>query len=791
MAKGNDCKALIQKAFGISKAEADEIVVRLEDILERNAGSDRPSIAVKRAAQQAAEQLREDAPHLAANARRKLLQRKKDSARIDAAPNKFDEIEGRGVGSNTGLDESRLSVDTHQIATKKEFIGGMLNDMADADHRNIIKLFTKKPFGRDVAKEMMSGEAKSVTGNADAFHFAQVAEKWKDALLVRANKAGAMIGKLPGHVMSQVHNAMKLKKAGKEAWIKFILPLLDHQKTFGESDPAQYLSRVFDNIVTGRGAEGGGEGLAGRISRHRQLHFKDADSFLPYNDKFGDRDVVSGIFNGMVRLSEQTALIERMTPDPEAHFDWLIKKYGEALVEEGGPSSKIMRFGRGPIPALRNRFHALTGADSIPASPVMAYWAQGLRNLQNTALMGRVLFSSLPDVATRGANAHLNGIGYLSGYANLFGEFAKGPITAARKEQFRQLGFFFDGILNDTAARMNAADGPPGMLSGWANKMFKWNLLNWWTDRMEAGHAFMLSNNLARHADKPLADIPEGLQKRLALYGIGEKEWKSLAAAKATFEDGAELLTPDGVRALDKFKGQPALEQKLRSYFVGEVNTAVPRPGAREHAIVLQGTQAGTPEGEALRMAMQFKMFSVTMLTKVWPSIMRDGMPGFLHLAAMMTLFGYGAMTAKDLASGRKPRDPLDPKTWVEAMTHGGGMGIIGDVLLNDFSEYGRSFPEVLAGPGIGAVGDVARIATGVVQGKDKSAAAFRVAMSNMPFSNLFYTRPAIDYLWTYQMQELMNPGYLRRMERRVKSGGRRDFLVKPSDIIQRGGGFR
>jgi hypothetical protein len=35
-----------------------------------------------------------------------------------------------------------------------------------------------------------------------------------------------------------------------------------------------------------------------RVSQERILHFKDGDSFLAYNDKFGTRSLIEGIFGG-------------------------------------------------------------------------------------------------------------------------------------------------------------------------------------------------------------------------------------------------------------------------------------------------------------------------------------------------------------------------------------------------------------------------------------------------------------------------------------------------------------
>jgi len=48
-----------------------------------------------------------------------------------------------------------------------------------------------------------------------------------------------------------------------------------------------------------------------------------------------------------------------------------------------------------------------------------------------------------------------------------------------------------------------------------------------------------------------------------------------------------------------------------------------------------------------------------------------------------------------------------------------------------------------------------------------------------------------MDYMIWYQMQEMINPGYLRRMERRIERENDQQFWLPPTSIVQTGGGFR
>mgnify|MGYP001594006474 CR=1 FL=1 len=73
----------------------------------------------------------------------------------------------------------------------------------------------------------------------------------------------------------------------------------------------------------------------------------------------------------------------------------------------------------------------------------------------------------------------------------------------------------------------------------------------------------------------------------------------------------------------------------------------------------------------------------------------------------------------------------------------------------------------------------------------DAGAKLLRTGINTLPGINLFYTRAALDYLILYQMQESINPGYLRRMERRIEKENGQKFFLPPSSAIPYGGGSR
>jgi hypothetical protein len=143
-------------------------------------------------------------------------------------------------------------------------------------------------------------------------------------------------------------------------------------------------------------------------------------------------------------------------------------------------------------------------------------------------------------------------------------------------------------------------------------------------------------------------------------------------------------------------------------------------------------------------------------------------------------------MSIKDMLKGRAPRDPLAPKTWVASMLQGGAFGIYGDFLFGEMkNRMGGGFVQTIAGPVLGTADDIMDIWGRLRSGEDAAAQAFRLLISNTPFLNLFYTRIALDYLFIYNIQENLNAGYLRRMERRIEKENDQTFLIKPSEVVR------
>jgi hypothetical protein len=148
------------------------------------------------------------------------------------------------------------------------------------------------------------------------------------------------------------------------------------------------------------------------------------------------------------------------------------------------------------------------------------------------------------------------------------------------------------------------------------------------------------------------------------------------------------------------------------------------------------------------------------------------------YLMLMSGVFGYTAGAMKDIVKGKTPKDPTKLETVYASLAQGGGLGIMGDLLFAD-AGFGRSASSVLAGPTLGKFDDFFQIYSAAARGEGSARTIAMFGVNSIPFNNIFYTRAALDQLLLLQMQEELNPGYLRRMERNMQKTYGQEMLYK------------
>lgn len=718
----------------------------------------------------------------------------------------------------------RASAAAEQKQFAGEWLGGLISDLEKGGLREI---FTSGAMDRDIARALwqMGQEAPDVRGIAqEAVDIAKIVHKYQEASRVTRNRFGAWIKSLPGYIVRQSHDMYRIREAGFDAWRETIEPRLDWNKIEAEetfTSRESFLRGVFDDLASGdhmhaipRGEMGPFKGpgnLAKRASQSRTLHFTDADAWFDYNQQFGTGQMNEAVITGLNSAARQAGLMKVLGTNPQANLEAVLSRVREGLK---GKQRNDLKTAEGQVMDLLAH---VDGRANIPGSAVAARVSNNLRAWQSMAKLGGALISSVTDLPVYASDIrYTQGKGYLSGIGDALGGLVQGRPKGEKAEMLSSLGVFFDSVMGDVFSRFDAQD-LTGKTTGWLmQKFFRLNGLTWWTESLRGASALSNAHYLALQAGKAFDALPPETARAMGLYDIDAGKWDLLRDSGVKLADGNQYLTPDGMRDVPDAKieayltanGQKAtpaavrnvredLAGALRNFYIDRAHHAVIEPDARSRWWLLRGTQPGTVEGEMLRFIAQFKGFPTALIQKVMgrelfgsgADRLKDvGMTevmGTAQLFLLMTAFGYGAMSAKDMLKGKKPRDPTDPKTMAAAMLQGGALGIYGDFMLGESSRFGRSVLETVAGPVPGAIADLDELRARAMHGDDVAAAGFKQIINNTPFLNLFYSRIALDYLILYRMQESLNPGYLRRMERRIERENNQEFWLRPTEVVQ------
>jgi hypothetical protein len=731
------------------------------------------------------------------------------------------------VGTQRKRAAGRLSVDAEAKAFRGEWLGGMISDMERA---GIWREFTSGEFDRDVfiaLHAMGRGEQPQVS--PVALKIAEVVNKYQEDARNTRNRFGAWIRDLSGYITRQTHDMFKIRDAGHKEWSEYVLPRLDLAKTLRDFDGTidQFLTRVYDDFAAGQhmktpadeddlAAFGRGANLAKRESASRVLYFKDGSAAHEYNVQFGQGRLADTVLQGLESSARSAAMLKTLGTNPEAAVDRLFREYADHL--RGDPARRAAFMSkRGE---LDNLLAEVSGAVNIPGNATVAKWTAFSRAWITMAKLGGMLISSITDVSNYAAELRFGqDRNLLSGVLDGIGGLTRGRAKGERAEVLRSLGVFHESMIGAAVHRFDSPDLLGGKTAAALQQFFKFTGINWWTETLRDSYALSHSSYLASNAGKAWDKLPEALRDMLGLYNIDAGKWDVLRVAPLKTADGQAFMGAEGLATVPRAVLENYIQQvgrtvsdvsvqnlrddlagALRAMTIDRMHLAVLEPSARTRAFMRRGTQPGTVPGELLRYIGQFKSFPVAMVQMVLGrevygrgydtlgEYIRKGKGEMLGLASFIALsvgMGYVAMSVKDLLRGRNPRPVDDPRTWMAAFVQGGGLGIYGDFLFGRYNRMGSTLSGSLVGPAAGVLDTAADLWTRIRMGDDVAAASFKALLDNTPFMNIFYTRAVLDYLILHQIQEALNPGFLRRMERRIENDHGQTFWLPPSQAAQ------
>jgi len=150
---------------------------------------------------------------------------------------------------------------------------------------------------------------------------------------------------------------------------------------------------------------------------------------------------------------------------------------------------------------------------------------------------------------------------------------------------------------------------------------------------------------------------------------------------------------------------------------------------------------------------------------------------------ATSAVLGVMIYNLKSLFNGQDMFNPFDTEQdhyWTKitkSVLTGGGMGIYGDLLLQDYSgaHSTTAFSGILGGPIIGTADDLGQIFADVkrqtADGEGDLGGDTIRFIKRHAVPNFFYTKALLDHAFFQQAQEYFSPGYNHRANRRLEKG--------------------
>jgi hypothetical protein len=750
------------------------------------------------------------------------------------------------VGSNRLTTGSRTSVGVAQNAAQGQLIAAFDAEVTAAGLDVMFdKADARLQEELAITMEEISLGKETTTKNKDVKKLAEIMEKHSELTRQALNERGANIAKMWGYVVKQSHDQFNVRAAanrlGKDlneikadpnltgtdinynknytAWKDFIMQYLDGDRTFADTDNIDnflmnsYNSLVGNKIQVADGAAGvfGSRNITKGIANKRVLHFKSAKHWNAYNEKFGTGSLKETYYSGLMTAGRNIGMLDTLGTKPKENFEKIRVAVSNRMLDQKRSTESLSSYKQ-----FEKFMNVVDGTvytfDGGKFGFAITKYSAIARAIGNVAKLGGAVISAAADIGIYASEMKYQGRSFLGGMFEAMNSIRRIKNTKQKQDIVKGLGFIKDGTIYDISGRFQVGDN---LNKGWTKiqrTFFKYNLLSWWTNTLKENSMLGMANYYAKQKNLSFDQLNKPLQDFFKLYNIDSTKWdiiRKTAMSKA--DDGTEFINISELsnmsdadikkitRMDDLTKSELQMEKEKFKYSVSGMLLdrsiyAVIEPDARVKGTMTQGTLAGTGMGEAIRFIGQFKAFPIAVVNKVLGreiAFLRKGKNqdigrGIRGITALMItsgMFGYMSMSLKDLLKGKEPRDPNKFNTIMGAFLQGGGLGIYGDVLFKEQRDAG-SVAAGLIGPFPTTVIDLGLALKYAItlEGGKAGRAAYRTISSNIPFLNLFYIKAAFDYMIGFQIMETMNPGVLKRVEKRMKDDYNQEYLfTKPS----------
>lgn len=562
-----ECVDAVQQAVGrkLTTAELDGIEQRVVAGMRQLAQKDRAAYASMSKAEQLSEAAKiatQDLLHeVAVKAERAALQTTaiaKITERLDAMGDPMKSLDGlsRLLAFHSDTKGGALSIESTSNAIRNEALSRMLNTL-EASNPKFFGMLENEQGIRDIIGELHGKD----TGNADAKAGAKSFKEVAESLRQRFNRAGGDVGQLEDWGMPHHHSQMLVAKAGREQWVADVMPLLNREKyvnldgtLMNDQQLADFLGESWTTIATdgaNKMEPGRYTGVGARANRgkaSRQIHFKDGDAYVDYQNAYGERGLYEILVGHISGAARDISLVETLGPNPDLAFRTLNETYAQKA--KLAKPTKIGEVDK-KVDWNNKLYQEVAGKQTPVASQRLAGSFDAMRNWMVSTRLGSAIISSFADEASMAVTARLNGISLVEMWRNEAATL--NPANQMEKRLANRAGLALNSMIADLNRFANDSlkEGVTSRLAGMTMRLSGLNAL---TDaRRRAFGTSMMSTigRLVKDKDS-LSKLDKDDYRLLLAKGLDEQDWQLWR--KAGLEDWGggndAVLTPEAIYAI-------------------------------------------------------------------------------------------------------------------------------------------------------------------------------------------------------------------------------------------------
>lgn len=733
------------------------------------------------------------------------------------------QIEKTGARNNTGSMIAQFQNRYRNVLRAKLLKHDLFNEFKSG-------VFDKEIY---VAIHAMDSKTEMPKLNQTSIEIAKVVKEIQDLIRHDANKYGGFVRELEGFVISRSHDQYKIKN-NMQGWIEWMERNVDWDKSVKGLAPEErrkFLTEQVKEFASGQhiveplspDSSGlkGFSSIAKRMSRSRQFHFKTPELEWEYGQKFGSEGLMNALLSSIEGKGRSIGMMAHLGPNAEMNVTKAVEVMQKKYKESGNinDQAKMSALAKAQAYINDNIMPVLTGRTMIPGNEIAATVESLILSVQRMAsLGGSAIASVFGDSAVSAMNvARLEkGFGgFMKGYNEYFSGMFRNLKSDDVQDILADLSVTNDYMWSHLNPRFSddtaAITKTQRSIRAWENTFFWLSGQNFVDTRARAAAALGLATRIGRRASKSFDELDDGYKRLFDTHNITSSEW-DIGRLALTDYNGTKIISIEKINSLDdtiidrylaskklkpsKYQRRNARDEiinKFRTMFQDQQGYHILSADDRLRAAMFGGAKAGTLNSFARKTILQFKQFPLSFIQKALgreiysASPMSHKVQNIAAIVIATTIGGYVTTNIREMMAGKKPKE-FSGRVVAESVLRGGGLGIYGDFLYQLYNDkYGNSIAGTLLGPTVSDAEVFAKSMSGIVQGDpekfgDNMAKLFS---QNIPFSNVFYLKPIVDYAFMNAVKEWISPGSLARAEQRLQEDyGQEYFMLRPQETM-------